>query len=89
MIYPRLGNEIKPPADNERLYALGIDAYRIAREILLGHSSSFKIDGVTGRLAVQFARGSANPNRTLPRFERQLLPAVYRTGNLQPWQKTP
>lgn len=89
MIYPRLGNEIKPPADNERLYALGIDAYRIAHEILLGHSSSFKIDGVTGRLSIQFARSPGTPNRALPHFERQLLPAVYRAGSLQPWQKSP
>jgi uncharacterized protein len=33
----------------QRLYALGIDAFRIARELLLG-SSSFDLDGVTGRL---------------------------------------
>jgi uncharacterized protein len=87
MIYPRLSNEAKPPADNERLYALGVDAYRIAREILLGQTASFKIDGVTGKLAVQFGRHAQN--RGTPRFERQLLPAVYRTGSLQPWQKNP
>lgn len=83
MIYPRLVNEVKPPVDNERLYALGIDAFRIAHELLLGHASQFKLDGVTGKLSVQWSGKSA------PRFERQLLPAVYRQGSLQPWLKTP
>ena len=87
MIYPRLSNEVKPPADSERLYALGVDAYRIAHEILLGRASPFKIDGVTGKLTVQFGRTAQN--RGAPHFERQLLPAIYRTGSLQPWQKNP
>lgn len=83
MIYPRLVNEIKPPVDNERLYALGIDAYRIAHELLVAHPAQFKLDGVTGKLSVQWNGKAA------PRFERQLLPAVYRQGSLQPWQKNP
>ncbi len=87
MIYPRLSNEVKPPADNERLYALGVDAYRVAHEILLGRTAAFKIDGVTGKLAVQFGR--TPQNRGTPRFERQLLPAIYHSGSLQPWQKNP
>ena len=39
--------------DFERLYALGIDAFRVASEIGAGHQS-FTLDGVTGQLAVQF-----------------------------------
>lgn len=80
MIYPRLVPEHS--ADLERLYALGIDAYRIAREIGLNRQSRFKLDGVTGRLSIQFGQG-------VSRFERQETAAVYRGGNLQLLQKTP
>jgi outer membrane PBP1 activator LpoA protein len=37
--------------DLERLYALGIDAFRVAQE-LLGDKRDFEIDGVTGRLTL-------------------------------------
>lgn len=80
MIYPRLVPEHS--ADLERLYALGIDAFRIAREIGLNRQSRFKLDGVTGRLSIQFGQGGS-------RFERQQPAAVYRSGNLQLLQKTP
>ncbi|MES2319530.1 MAG: penicillin-binding protein activator [Pseudomonadota bacterium] len=72
MVYPRwLGN--KSSLDMDRLYALGIDAYRIARQVALKPNTPFKMDGVTGRLAVDF-----NPARS--RFERIQPGAVYQGG---------
>jgi len=43
----------EPPlaADLERLYALGIDAFRVAEQLARARSS-FELDGVTGRLSV-------------------------------------
>ncbi|SFU42963.1 penicillin-binding protein activator [Pseudoduganella namucuonensis] len=79
MVYPRLqgGADRKPDADMERLYALGIDAFRVAREVARGavkhEPAKFKLDGVTGQLSVQFGDGPA-------RFERRALPAVYKNG---------
>lgn len=75
-------------ADMERLYALGIDAYRVAREIsqLSSQPSSrqqsgrFQIDGVTGRLTVEFGQGPA-------RFERIEQPAVFKSGAPQAVQQ--
>lgn len=49
MVYPRPATPYS--AELERLYALGIDAYRIAAEWMKG-SQRFEIDGVTGRLRV-------------------------------------
>lgn len=75
MVYPRpVGNaEQKPSADMERLYALGIDAYRIALEVAANHGS-FTIDGVTGSLKIRFDKDRA-------RFDRTELQAVYRDGS--------
>jgi hypothetical protein len=49
MVYPRAATPYS--AELERLYALGIDAYRIAAEWIKG-SQRFELDGVTGRLRV-------------------------------------
>jgi hypothetical protein len=49
MVYPRATTPYS--AELERLYALGIDAYRIAAEWMKG-SQRFELDGVTGRLRV-------------------------------------
>ncbi|MES2150108.1 MAG: penicillin-binding protein activator [Pseudomonadota bacterium] len=72
MVYPRWIAS-RRTLDLDRLYALGIDAYRVALEIAQHPSSSFRIDGVTGRLQVSFGRGAA-------RFERILPVAVYQGG---------
>lgn len=74
MTYPRpvADADQKRSADMERLYALGIDAFRIARE-LAGHHGSFQLDGVTGILKVRYDNGH-------PRFDRTELPAEYRDG---------
>jgi outer membrane PBP1 activator LpoA protein len=78
MIYPRLldSAEQKRSADLERLYALGIDAFRIAREIGQRHTD-FDLDGVSGKLHVSFGNGAT-------RFERTALQAVYRDGVVVP-----
>lgn len=59
-------------ADLERLYALGIDAWRVAHEIAESRTS-FELDGVTGKLKVRFGEGS-------PAFSRTEQQAVYRRG---------
>ena len=79
MVYPRAvttGTTRRTP-DLERLYALGIDAFRVAAEIGAGHDR-FTIDGVTGRLTVQFdGIGPA----TFERLEQQ---AIYADGVVLP-----
>ena len=78
MVYPHPQSDPAQPrtADMERLYALGIDAFRVAREIALQHTQ-FDIDGVTGKLSIAFGAGR-------PRFERKLTPAVYQDGMVAP-----
>ncbi len=69
MAYPKA-----PPGFNvemQRLYALGIDAFRVGRQLLAG-DTAFELDGVTGRL--RYDRSDA------PRIERVALPAEYRNG---------
>ncbi|HEU0200346.1 MAG TPA: penicillin-binding protein activator [Burkholderiaceae bacterium] len=73
MIYP----PPNPPlaAELQRLYALGIDAYRIATAWLqtgLATDARFEIDGVTGHLLVDRMRHG--------RVERTPLPGVFRGG---------
>jgi outer membrane PBP1 activator LpoA protein len=76
--YPRLATSLdqRRSADHERLYALGIDAYRVAREIALNRSQ-FELDGVTGKLKVDLYRSTA-------RFERTEVPAIYQDGIVVP-----
>ncbi|MDB5762183.1 MAG: hypothetical protein JWQ21_1178 [Herminiimonas sp.] len=78
MIYPPLfvNADQKRSADLERLYALGIDAYRVAKEIALKRTH-FEIDGVTGRLTVDFGKSMA-------RFGRLEVHAIYRSGAVVP-----
>jgi len=78
LLYPRLAvnPDQRRSADLERLYALGIDAYRIAREIALKRTQ-FEIDGVTGKLKIDLYRNAA-------RFERTEVPAIYQDGIVAP-----
>jgi outer membrane PBP1 activator LpoA protein len=74
MGYARMGTsggEVRS-ADLERLYALGIDAWRITHEIA-ENRTSFELDGVTGKLTVRFGEG-------VPAFFRTEEQAVYRRG---------
>jgi hypothetical protein len=57
----------------QRLYAVGIDSYRCARQLGSG-TESFELDGVTGRLRLDRA--------VAPRIERTSVPAVYRGGKV-------
>jgi outer membrane PBP1 activator LpoA protein len=72
MVYPRW-NTAGQALDMDRLYALGIDAFRIAREISLRHGEPFRLDGVTGNLSIDFGHGPS-------RFERVQRAAIYQGG---------
>lgn len=50
MVYPRPESALS--ADLDRLYALGIDAFRVAQEMIKARTD-FEIDGVTGNLQVR------------------------------------
>lgn len=54
--YPRWSNGGQG-LDPQRLYALGIDAYRIARELAQRPTGAFELDGATGRLSVNVGQG--------------------------------
>jgi outer membrane PBP1 activator LpoA protein len=84
MIYPRSNKpgELRRGPDLERLYALGIDAYRVATEISRGRTA-FAIDGVTGKLNVQLDGIHSAI------FERTEQPAVYSGGIPIPVATTP
>ncbi|RJG04493.1 hypothetical protein D3878_16950 [Noviherbaspirillum sedimenti] len=83
MIYPRpvTAADSRANPDLERLYALGIDAYRVAREIAL-RRSEFELDGVTGKLSVSFGKRGY-------RFRRIAQPAAYQDGVVAPLPRTP
>jgi outer membrane PBP1 activator LpoA protein len=74
MIYPHMvvPADKKHSADMERLYALGIDAYRVAR-LVAAHRKQFELDGVTGKLHVGFNKNSVYFERIEPR-------AIYSGG---------
>ncbi len=67
--YPRANPAL--PTDQERLYALGIDAYRLV-QVLLGRQTTLPLDGVTGRVSL---KGHT--------FEREALPALFVQGHAQ------
>ncbi|MYM80614.1 ABC transporter substrate-binding protein [Duganella sp. FT50W] len=77
MVYPRPLQAGVGGADMARLYALGIDAFRVAREIGRHPVGHFRLDGVTGRLSIDFGRGPAS-------FERIEPAAVYLNGAPEP-----
>jgi outer membrane PBP1 activator LpoA protein len=79
MVYPRYEGAGRN-ADLGRLYALGIDAYRIMLEIAKKPVTSFRMDGVTGRLSVNFGKG-------VSRFERVAPGAVYQSGSFKPVER--
>lgn len=66
-----------PPAaalDQERFYALGIDAYRIVQELLHPHRGNDALDGVTGTVTLDDAQ----------QFTRTLVPAQFQQGSPHP-----
>ncbi len=75
MVYGRPGTPQPVAGDSERLYAFGIDAYRIAAD--LTHESritSEPLDGVTGRIVMTRDR----------HFVRELTPAQFADGRPLP-----
>jgi len=72
MVYPAPANAL--PTELVRLYALGIDAYRLATIWMKGERR-FDLDGVTGRLHVDRAKSL--------RVERRPVLAIYRGGAVQ------
>jgi outer membrane PBP1 activator LpoA protein len=76
MIYPRMviAAGQKRSADLERLYALGIDAFRVAH-LVAAQRKQFEIDGVTGKLKIGF-------NKDGTHFERVEPYAIYRDGKV-------
>jgi uncharacterized protein len=69
MVYPRPKSTVI--VDLERLYALGIDAFRITQDLsAIGTHSGYVLDGVTGQI-------SLNPDH---QFVRELTPAIFYKG---------
>jgi len=69
MIYPRANPPLEP--EMERLYALGIDAFRLLQIMLdNGYRTSMPLDGVTGRIRLNTHR----------QFQREAIPAQFRQG---------
>jgi outer membrane PBP1 activator LpoA protein len=70
MIYPRPKNVVI--VDLERLYALGIDAFRISQDLSsIGTQSGYALDGVTGQI-------NLNGDH---QFIRELTPAIFYQGH--------
>jgi outer membrane PBP1 activator LpoA protein len=69
MIYPHANPPLEP--DMERLYALGIDAFRLL-QIMLDNSylASLQLDGVTGQIILNTHR----------QFQREATPALFWQG---------
>jgi outer membrane PBP1 activator LpoA protein len=71
------GNSAEAPgaSDGERLYAFGIDAYRVAAAFLRGVDLGREpLDGVTGRITLGRDR----------HFQRELTPVQFVDGRVQP-----
>jgi outer membrane PBP1 activator LpoA protein len=57
--------------DQERFYALGIDAYRLVQELLRPYETMEPLDGVTGTITLNSAH----------QFVRTLVPAQFSQGS--------
>jgi hypothetical protein len=75
MVYARPDAPAPAAGDSERLYAFGIDAYRIAAELLRDSRVTREpLDGVTGRIVMTRDR----------HFVRELTPAQFADGRPLP-----
>jgi hypothetical protein len=72
MVYPAPRNPMA--IEQERLYAFGIDAYRICAVLLQADAREFTLDGVTGRITLDAGR----------HFARTLVPAELDAGRAIP-----
>ena len=68
MIYPQPKNPMA--VEQERLYALGIDAYRLCALLLQSDAKSFSLDGVTGRITAG-RRPALHPHARSRGFRRR------------------
>ena len=69
MIYPKSASALD--TDKERLYAFGIDAYRLLQVVMRNKmATALPLDGVTGRIRLI-------ENNT---FRREAVPALFRYG---------
>ena len=69
MTYPRSSPPLTP--DMERLYALGIDAFRLLQVMLDNrYNTNFSLDGVTGRIRLN----------AYHQFQRDAIPALFWQG---------
>lgn len=69
MFYPHANPPLEP--DMERLYALGIDAYRLVQILVFNtQRTSLPLEGVTGRIRLKEANT----------FQRESVPALFRLG---------
>lgn len=68
MLYPHANPPLE--ADMERLYALGIDAFRLLQATRQNTHRNAHLDGVTGRIRLKDANT----------FQRESLPALFRLG---------
>lgn len=68
MVYPAPRSAMS--VEQERLYALGIDAYRLCTLLLQSDTRTFSLDGVTGRITLDADR----------HFVRTLVPAAIDAG---------
>jgi outer membrane PBP1 activator LpoA protein len=75
MVYPRWVED-SHTLEIDRLYALGIDAFRVARALALRPDAPVELDGVTGKLSVALASPAA--------FRRTEAATVYRDGAYEP-----
>jgi outer membrane PBP1 activator LpoA protein len=76
MVYPRR-LETDRALDLDRLYALGIDAFRIAREVTLRPGAAFTLDGVTGMLTIDVTSDT-------PVLQRKEAAVIYQDGAFLP-----
>jgi len=67
MIYPRVVPALTP--DMERLYALGIDAYRLIEIMMERNRGALPLDGVTGKITLYGHQ-----------FQREAVSAIMRQG---------
>jgi outer membrane PBP1 activator LpoA protein len=72
MIYPVPQSPMA--VEHERLYALGIDAYRLSSMLLQADAKEFTLDGVTGRIVLERDR----------HFTRTLVPTGFDAGRAVP-----
>jgi outer membrane PBP1 activator LpoA protein len=68
MVYPAPRSPMS--VEQERLYAFGIDAYRLCTLLLQSDARTFSLDGVTGRITLEADR----------HFLRTLVPAAIDAG---------